>query len=338
MKNNHDQKPSALSSVPRRSSLDLLQQQDYRERMSAYSNKMEEDKKRSSVFRPSRNAEGDPEENEIVQLLALQSYHLPGNNWIQDWWQYMSNNHPVFGICCHSKLHPIKGFTRIVALIGTITFGLAITNFCYVFFLWNPKYDRVIASIAKTDGTELELTTGMLLLWTVGSGIHCSFNLAMWHIAACACCQSGGFLESYACCPSLGKYMIRFFVLCIGAFSTLIIVLRVATNDRLEELGGIYYDGNSTEGVNFQFDDELDLTVDNVSEFDFVLNYLVEITLSLFVYYPFFGTILFSGILACDYNIPVIGGRPYEIAMSERRKSRGGHRGGDLTPQSSHSV
>ena len=157
---NHDEKPSALSSVPRRSSLDLLQQQDYRERMSAYSSKMEEGKKRNSVFRPNRNAEGDPEENEIVQLLALQSYHLPGNNWIQDWWQYMSNNHPVFGICCHNKLHPIKGFTRIVALIGTITFGLAITNFCYVFFLWNPEYDRVIASITTDDGTELELTTG----------------------------------------------------------------------------------------------------------------------------------------------------------------------------------
>mmetsp|Transcript_5398 Transcript_5398/g.11345 ORF Transcript_5398/g.11345 Transcript_5398/m.11345 type:complete len:301 (-) Transcript_5398:473-1375(-) len=265
---------------------------------------------------------GSSENDELVQLLALQAYHLPGNNYLQDWWQFMANNHPVFGICCHYRAHPIKGCTRIVALIGTITFGLALTNFFYLFFLWNPEFDRVLASIFADDGTEFLLTTGMLLLWTVGSGIHCTFNLAIWHIAACACCQSGGFCESYACCPSLGKYMIRFFVLCTVALSALIILLRVAINDELQE-DITADDGNITTGINIMMvDDQIELSVDSASEFTFVLTYLVEMTLTLFVYYPIGGTIIFSGILSCGYEIPILGGRPYEIGREERRNSR----------------
>ena len=297
-----DRKSSSLTSVP--------------PRMDAYSLKKGNGAKRSSAFRADKGFEvdidgniddADSDSDELVQLLALQSYHLPGNSWCQDWWQFMANNHPVFGICCHNKVHPIKSFTRIVALIGTVTFGLALTNLFYVFFLYNPEYDRVIASMVTENGKEYVLTTGMLLLWTVGGGVHCMFNLAMWHIAACACCQSGGFCESCACCPSLGKYMIRFFIICTAVFSAIVIIIRVSMND--EEQKDIY---------------ELDLNVENVSEFSFVFNYLVEMTLSFFVYYPIGVTVLFSGCLACGKNIPVIGGRPYELACEERRNSRRG--------------
>lgn len=31
---------------------------------------------------------------------------------------------------------------------------------------------------------------------------------------------------------------------------------------------------------------------------------------------------LFSGILSCGFNIPVLGGRPYEIACEQRRNAR----------------
>lgn len=75
----------------------------------------------------------DPEEAMLVQCLALQSYHLPGNSWAQDWKQFMLNNHPVLGICCHHPKHPIKACTRFVALIGSCVVGLAITNLFYLF-------------------------------------------------------------------------------------------------------------------------------------------------------------------------------------------------------------
>ena len=163
---NRDQRPSALSSVPRRTSpsLEELKKRDYRERMSAYSMRMEPEKQRSSFFRSTssdsdRDSDEDSETNQLVQALATQKFHLPGNSWCQDWFQFFANNHPVFGICCHHRLHPIKFVTRVVALIGIITFGLAITNVCYVFFLWNPEYDHVLASFVLKNGKELTLTT-----------------------------------------------------------------------------------------------------------------------------------------------------------------------------------
>jgi len=218
-----------------------------------------------------------------------------------------------------------------VALVGTVTFGLAITNLFYVFLLWNPDYDRVIASFTTGGGTEYVLTTGMLLLWTVGGGVHCAFNLAMWHIAACACCQSGGFLESCACCPSFGKKMIRVFIVSIVTFCVLIIILRVAINEEERE-----NEEGTKQGINFAIDDELDFSVETMEEFSFVLNYLVEMTLSLFVYYFIAVTILFSGILACGYKIPLLGGRPYEVAREERRNSRRQKR--ENPPQGSRAV
>jgi len=331
-RSHRDQKSSSLSSARPPSSSEHVAQQDYKARISSYSSTMGVDSKKGRVssfssknleidndnddgLRASKSSEestGDSETEELVQLLALQSYHLPGNSWMQDWCQFMANNHPIFGVCCHNKVHPIKSCTRIVALAGTITFGLAITNVFYVFYLWNPEYNRVLASIATDNGTEYVLTTGMLLLWTVGGGAHCAFNLAMWHIAACACCKNGGFCESCACCPSLGKYMIRFFVLCTAAFCVLIIVLRVAINDEAEDEPSNADDGNANQGLN----------IENLSEFSFVFNYFIEMTLAFFVYYPICVTTLLSGILSCGYAIPVVGGRPYEIAREERRNSR----------------
>jgi len=317
--------PSTLSSAPPFASRQHIKQQDHEARMSDYSRIKRKVITDDDELRANSTVEESVETSptdDLVQLLALQSYHLPGNNWLQDWWQFIFNNHPVFGICCHNAVHPIKACTRIVALVGTITFGLAITSAFYVFFVWNPEFNRVLARIFTDNGTEFVLTTGMLLLWTIGGGIHCMFNLAMWHIAACACCQSGGCCESYACCPSLGRKMIRFFVLCIFGFCVLIIFLRAAVNN--QEQGEMNTEVEETKqgGINIMFDDQFDLRVGSVSDLSFVINYLVEMTLAYFVYYPVGATMLFSGILSCGYNIPLLGGRPYEIACEERRNLR----------------
>merc|ERR1712194_395830 len=184
-------------------------------------------------------------------------------------------------------------------------------------------------------------TTGMLLLWTVGGSIHCLFNLAMWHIAACACCQRGGGCAKYAYCPNLGQKMMRIFVVCTVLLCILILLLRVAINDKEEEQQETYQEeeyeyeyeeynnnNNSTNsykrGIDLFVDDELQLSVESISEFTFVFSYLIEMVLSLFVYYPMGVIILFSGILSCgcSNNLPVLGGRPYEIACEERRRQR----------------
>jgi hypothetical protein len=140
-----------------------VQTVSYHERLASYSATFGNDPQQQSK-QAVRTADND----EMVQLLALQVYHLPGNSWLQDWLQYMNNNHPVFGICCHNKLHPIGSKTRCVALVGTIIFGLALTNAFYLFYLWNPEFDRTLATMVTNNGDTFVLTTGMLLLWTLG--------------------------------------------------------------------------------------------------------------------------------------------------------------------------
>ena len=53
---------------------------------------------------------------------------------------------------------------------------------------------------------------------------------------------------------------------------------------------------------------------------------LKKVILALFVYYPIGGTILFSGCLGCG-RIPLLGGRPQEVLMEERRLARRQHVG-----------
>mmetsp|Transcript_61564 Transcript_61564/g.150705 ORF Transcript_61564/g.150705 Transcript_61564/m.150705 type:complete len:424 (-) Transcript_61564:309-1580(-) len=297
----------------------------------------------SSSAGPPNNSEGDDDDGVVVQALALQMYHLPGNSWCGDWWMFMRNNHPVFGICCHDKVHPIGSCQRIIALIGTVLFGLALTNMFYLFYLWNPRFDQVIAQFVTRNGDIWVLTTGMLLLWTVGSSLHCAFNLAMWHIAACACCQPGGCCPTrLACCPSLGKHVSRVLIVSILACAVLIVLLRVAITNE-ESSSSTTYDAvedGSNDGdnskVQIDIDDGLVLDVESISDFQFVAAYLIEMVLSLFVYYPIGGTILFSGILSCGCKIPLLGGRPYEVALEQRRlakKSRNkSNIGGSNTP------
>jgi hypothetical protein len=211
-----------------------------------------------------------------------------------------------------------------VALVGTILFGLAMTNAFYLFYLWNPEFDRVVIEWVTANGDAVVLTTGMLLLWTLGGGIHCALNLSMWHLAACVCCRSGGFCESCACCPNLGKKMLLMFVLGILALAIMIILLRVAINEQQDSLEteAATVTGETDKGIDIRIDDQLDLDVHSASEFSFVAGYLVEMLLSLFIYYPIGGTMLFSGMFACGFKIPVLGGRPYEVHCEAKRKSK----------------
>jgi hypothetical protein len=259
----------------------------------------------------------------LVPLLALQAFHLPGNSWCQDWIQYMTNNHPVFGICCHHPLHPIGSCTRVVALLGSIIFGLALTNLFYLFFLLNPAFNQTLF-VVQAFGDEWPLTTGMLLLWTIGGSVHAGYNLVMWHIAACACCRTGGCFEGssilVACCPSLGKRLIRVFLLISIAFGAMVVLLRIGiahnnTNSSSSSSSSNNQEEDDQGGISVV--EEWNFEVGEAEEFNFLVGYLVEMVLALFIYYPLGGTILFSGCLGCGC-IPVLGGRPFEVAAEER--------------------
>jgi hypothetical protein len=280
-------------------------------------------------------------EKGLVAALGLRSYHLPGNNYCQDWFQYFANNHPIFGICCHHKRHPIRRSMRIINLFGSIVFGLCVTNMIWLWFLyseedantavvtisrgglisWGSNTNNATISTDDSDssnsnsdaskGQDIQITEGMILLWTVGGGLHALFDNTIWYVTACVCCLPGrslGCLGKYRWC---GSYFVVFAVLVFTACASFMIVLR-ATLDSNEQ--DVDFSDLDTAGIN---DDSIQLGQTEASAYEFMLGYAVELVLALIVYYPLVGTILFSGVLVCG-KIPVLGGRPYEVSVQKR--------------------
>jgi hypothetical protein len=298
------------------------------------------------------------DEKELVAALGLRSYHLPGNTWCQDWSQYFANNHPIFGICCHHKKHPIGMRMRIVNLFGSIVFGLCVTNVIWLTFLYvKEDVDTAVVTISlgggvsfgattnnatnsnatisvdladnlsditninsisnnndatSTNMQEIQITEGMIMLWTVGGALHALFDNTIWYVTACVCCLPGRSLERLGKFRWCGSYIAVFFVIAFTACATFAVVLR-ATLDSNEE--NVDLTDLGTAGIT---DDNIKLgQTSDASAYEFMIGYAVELVLALIVYYPLVGTILFSGILVCG-KIPVLGGRPYEVSRQNR--------------------
>ena len=295
------------------------------------------------------NAVAVTEERErIIAALSEHAYHLPGNtSWMQDLWQYLTNNHPVIGICCHHKYHFLRAGPRLVALIGSVCFGLIITNVVYLIFVFTDS-DSVYVEW-KTNATRtgwqpdlddnvsvLSVSNVNLVLWTVGAFVHGLFDTAVWSLAACTCLKASEEGESSLRRKrSMGVFVVVELVIFVTAIATLTVALRAAIdNGDDDDAGGDYVDVTTEDGLGnsvsvtrppaitniTKVEDIAFLEVPkNASDYEFLVAYMIELMLSYFLYYPVIGIILFSGILTCG-KAPVLGGRPYEL-QKERSKS-----------------
>ena len=81
-------------------------------------------------------------EKDLITALANRSYHLPEHTYWQDFRQYFGNNHPLFGICLHDKFHPIKIKIRLVALLGSIFFGITVSNMFFFLELMDDRFQK----------------------------------------------------------------------------------------------------------------------------------------------------------------------------------------------------
>lgn len=241
----------------------------------------------------------------------------------------MTNNHPLFGICLHHKYHPIKPCVRLVSLVGSVLFGLAVTNIIYLSFVFtNRSYDHIYLDI-KTNTTEgiqtgttfiddnvqpeLTVTNGNLALWTVGAALHAFYDNIVWSLAACTCCMNGRGMteERLARFRSRGVLLVMLLVIMITALATFAVAVRSAVAELEKE-------SEIAENIGLT-DEEISLwQARDANEFEFMIAYFVELVLNFFVYYPVVGSILFSGCLTCG-RYPVIGGRPYEIRHDVER-------------------
>jgi hypothetical protein len=204
-------------------------------------------------------------------------------------------------------------------------FGVFLTNVCYLLYLNYPQWDQPFMELEDNNNNTYILSTGMVLLWTVGGGLHTMYNLVIWHVAACACCQPGGCWHShpdgisdgednaeknksvFRYCPSLGKHLVRLLVLTILVLATWVVLIRVELEEQVDD--------DHTLQVNLK-------DVHEAQEFSFLLGYLVEMGLALFLWYPIGAMLLFSGVLACGYNLPFLGGRPREVALERQKKAK----------------
>jgi uncharacterized membrane protein len=261
----------------------------------------------------------------LIQCLAKQAYHLPGNNsWGQDWRQYLCNNHLLFGICCHHPLHPLKWKIRILALAGSLLVGAFLVNMAYLVWTEYPDWgNQTILSITIGE-TENVVTSGMIFLWTIGGTVHTAWDLLLWKLAACACCLPGGCMYSWNCNNMWGQHMMRALIFILLVLTALVVLLRVTISSLEEENEDEDEVANNQEGVLSDLGDiaqgdrpeNIQVQHDR-QEFHFLIVWLMEALLAMLVYYPMAATVLFSGALGC---IPGLGGWPAEIAALEHQK------------------
>ena len=257
----------------------------------------------------------------IIQKLSVRSYHLPGNNWCQDWRDYIRNNHLVFGLFCHDKLHPVKNKHRILLLFGSLAFGLIVTNIVY---LWGDELRETDDTLQKwgrqiynetdifdnidTDitiaGQSLQLDASQMgILWTVGSATHSMFDFSLWHMISCGHCN-------HHRCDTVSGWSVAISI-CMVVFSVALCFVyfrafRLEEDDQDEDILDIQ-----------QLNVETLFPTEEEPDFSFLYGYLIEVFFALFVYSILVQTILFSGILGCGRLIG-LGGRPRELRQEKK--------------------
>jgi len=171
---------------------------------------------------------------------------------------------------------------------------------------------------AQVIGESLQVTTGMILLWTVGGSAHAIYDSVVWYAATCVCCTR---CKSLGCMQRMGRGLIALIVLLIAVVASFAVVLR-ATLLSHEEIDA---SALSSAGL---VDDAIHVG-DFIAEghglgaFEFVTGYFVEFLLALFVYYPLFATLVFTGSLnwfGC-HKVAWLGGRPYQVEQEARRNA-----------------
>jgi hypothetical protein len=236
------------------------------------------------------------ERDDLISLLRRRSMHLPGNNWYQDWIQFIRNNHPLLGICLHHPLHPLRIEQRIYILIASVSFGLLASNLVYLFFVFSTedfddKVFRIYLEVQGGDYQPLEISQGMIFLLATNGILHALFDVSLWHISACTCFQAR---EDFLGLQNIGSFVVVAISGTIAACSSFFIVCRALVSGA-DELNG---NEEQMKGF-FRFEG-----------YAFLLGYFAELCGVYFVCYPLLVTVMFSGILGC---IPGLGGRPRDV-------------------------
>ena len=142
------------------------------------------------------------------------------------------------------------------------------------------------------------------------------FDLSVWYIAACGCCQVGGTFEAWG--PRfrwVANYLTLLVVTLTAATATLVVVLRATLEDHKRNV--VAHNATQSAGL---FDDEVQFgQTSSPDAYRFLISWCIEVLISWFAFYFIFGTIFFSGILGC-FKLPLLGGRPREVMLLQQKE------------------
>ena len=181
--------------------------------------------------------------------------------------------------------------------------------------------------------TKVQLQQSMVFLWTVGSFIHSSFDMLIWHLTACACLRPGGICESKGnkFCQNFGVYIAVLLVTgCIFTATTVVVIRLNEENDDGYDYSGLIETQPTTAADAFaaqtSYNETEVVTDDDIEmkpseKFSFLIGYSLELVFALCVFYFLTSTVFFSGILGCG-RVPILGGRPYELKEEVRKSIR----------------
>jgi len=215
----------------------------------------------------------------MVKLFSIRSAHLPGNNWCQDWVQWMMNNHPLLGLCCRHRSNPVGSLPRLIILLTSACYGLIATNLVYLFYRRNEGANGNYGDFVTYEN---------ITLFTLGGILHSLADLCMWHLTACACCLPDVHGRKKACgfIGKLGPFVAVLVAVTMVAVATFALLSRLDYEDEMED-----------EGVKSSV-----ILVSFVSELGLVWTY----------WHPLLSTFFFTGLIWPIF--PCIGGRPKELA------------------------
>ena len=258
--------------------------------------------------------EVEAQKRRFIRRLAARAYHFPGNSWCEDFIQYTSNTHLVFGIFLHHPLHPVTRRARWFILLGSVAIGLLMSNLIYLWFVHAGfGRDDVVVSFGSLNVTKL-----MVMLWTLGSISHTVFDLSIWHIKACTLCRllhTNNYVSDRA--VRWGRVVGVLIVLFTLALASYLVLLR-ASEDYKVSLAATIDEVEVEEAVNGESSFIQPMAFGGARYYNFLVGYIVEFILAVFVYNPLIVTVIFTGMLGCNGRIPILGGRPREVMREQR--------------------
>ena len=229
----------------------------------------------------------------LIQRLACRRFHIPGNNFWEDYLFWFENNHPMVAFWRAHALHPLGQKERIVNLLSSLAFGLAATCGVVLWFFYEDKnFDRAIFNLFG-----LNVSVGMVTLLVFSGPLHVLFDLSVFFLQSCPPCRTGGILEDH-----LNERYRNVFIWIGGHFAIFIALFAFSLSIHVTLIRASLNEGDG---------DDSDLATSG-EHYSFLLLYVVEIFVANFIVFPIGTFTVFSGVLGCGV-LPGIGGRPYQV-------------------------